>query len=97
MEVVGDDVEWLPSVSAGVTIPLGDVTMSGNQRTDPAGQGFSARFAVTAAEAGVPGTVVAASLFESGDDLAELAVAFSALEPLLADAVAERRARFSVR
>lgn len=29
--------------------------------------------------------------------MAELAVAFSALEPLLADAVAERRARFSVR
>ena len=30
IEVVGGDVEWLPSVAAGVTVAIGDVAMSGS-------------------------------------------------------------------
>jgi len=30
VEIVGGDVEWLPSAAAGVTVAIGDVAMSGN-------------------------------------------------------------------
>jgi PmbA protein len=30
VEIVGGDVEWLPSAAAGVTVAISDVAMSGN-------------------------------------------------------------------